>query len=153
MRELLEEAEDERENAVRWIEYLMMINKSLGLPMIIIAYVNSVLIAGGSQYMESNALNITTCMLAMISGILQSALTFLKVPERLTENTKVCLGLDSLISKIKVMSKLPPECRQVAPGKFARDCADELQHLQSRGEIRRARCMTVSSEKTKRAAT
>jgi len=116
---------------------LKVIYKGVGLPNLVIAYINSVLIAGiMKDIMNPQALSLTTCFLAMASGILQSVLAFLKVPERLETATKLHMELQALKCSIEVMLAMPPEFRQIAPGKYVADCAEKYQHLITTAEIR-----------------
>lgn len=122
--------------AQRTCIWLKQLNKGLGIPSLIIAYVNSVLIAGiMSDIMGDQALSLTTCSLAMASGILQSVMTFLKIPERLEVSTKLYMELQSLMCNIEVMLAMPSRLRQIDAGKYVADCAEKHQHLLTMVEI------------------
>uniref|UniRef100_A0A2V0R9W4 VP11 n=1 Tax=viral metagenome TaxID=1070528 RepID=A0A2V0R9W4_9ZZZZ len=105
------------------------------VPIIVLSSVNSVFIAGGKNFLPSDAVEITTCMLALGVGIIQALKTFLKVDE----NRENCLvtykDLFRLFCELSIMLDQPRETRGVDPQKFMADKNSEYKEIMNKAIV------------------
>jgi len=90
-------------------------------PVIIFSGMNSVLIAGGSGFIRADIVNIMTCMLALIVGIIQSVRTFLRVDSTAEDCLTTYRDLFSLYRDLSIILDLPISSRLVDPNKYLQD--------------------------------
>uniref|UniRef100_A0A2V0RB20 VP11 n=1 Tax=viral metagenome TaxID=1070528 RepID=A0A2V0RB20_9ZZZZ len=118
--------------------WLRQINNGVSIPMIILAYVNSVLIAGAlNDSMSPGTLSILTCVISMVAGILQSVVTFMKVPDRLAAASQLYVKFNALAHSLNITLDLPYNLRQVTPSKYTLEVTDQFNQLMAAGEVPR----------------
>ena len=84
-------------------------------PVIIFSGINSVLIAGGNGFINAEIVNIMTCMLALVVGIIQSVRTFLRVDSTAEDCLTTYRDLFRLYRDLVIMLDLPISARKVDP--------------------------------------
>lgn len=105
------------------------------IPIIVLSSVNSVFIAGGRNFLPADAVELTTCMLALGVGIIQALKTFLKVDE----NRENCLvtykDLFRLFCELSIMLDQPRETRGVDPQKWMADKNSEYKEIMNKAIV------------------
>lgn len=105
------------------------------VPIIVLSSVNSVFIAGAKNFMPSDVVEITTCMLALTVGIIQALRTFFKVDE----NRENCLvtykDLFRLFCELSIMLDQPRETRGVDPQKWMADKNAEYKEIMNKAIV------------------
>jgi hypothetical protein len=105
------------------------------IPIIVFSSVNSVLIAGGKNFLPADVIEVTTCMLALITGIIQALRTFLKIDE----NRENCLvtykDLFRLFCEISIILAQPVIARSVDPQKFMLDKISDYKEIMDKAII------------------
>lgn len=105
------------------------------VPIIVFSSVNSVLIAGGKNFIDEDVIEITTCMLALATGIIQALRTFFKVDE----NRENCLtsykDLFRLFCEISIILDQPRVTRGVDPQKFMADKSSEYKEIMNKAIV------------------
>jgi len=99
------------------------------VPIIGLSALNSVLIAGGKDFVPPSVLQITTCLLAVIVGIIQSIKNYFKIDE----NRESCLvsykDLFKMFCEISMLLDQPRHWRGVDPQKYTIDKGNEYQAI------------------------
>jgi hypothetical protein len=105
------------------------------IPIIVFSSVNSVLIAGGKNFLPSDVIEVTTCMLALVTGIIQALRTFLKIDE----NRENCLvtykDLFRLFCEISIILAQPVHSRSVDAQKFMLDKISDYKEIMDKAII------------------
>lgn len=102
------------------------------VPIIGLSAMNSVLIAGGKDFIPQQVLQVLTCFLAVIVGIIQSIKNYFKIDEN-RENCLVTFkDLFKLFCELSIMLDQPRFARAVDPKKFTIDKGNEYQAIMSK---------------------
>lgn len=105
------------------------------VPIIVFSSVNSVLIAGGKNFINEDIIEITTCMLALATGIIQALRTFFKVDENRENCLTAYKDLFRLFCEISIILDQPRQTRGVDPQKFMADKSSEYKEIMSRAIV------------------
>lgn len=105
------------------------------VPIIVFSSVNSVLIAGGRNFIDGDVIEITTCMLALATGIIQALRTFFKVDENRENCLTAYKDLFRLFCEISIILDQPRQTRGVDPQKFMADKTSEYKEIMSRAIV------------------
>uniref|UniRef100_A0A2V0RBS2 VP11 n=1 Tax=viral metagenome TaxID=1070528 RepID=A0A2V0RBS2_9ZZZZ len=105
------------------------------VPIIVFSSVNSVLIAGGKNFINEDIIEITTCMLALATGIIQALRTFFKVDENRENCLTAYKDLFRLFCEISIILDQPRQTRGVDPQKFMADKSSEYKEIISRAIV------------------
>lgn len=105
------------------------------VPIIVFSSVNSVLIAGGKNFIDADIIEITTCMLALAAGIIQALRTFFKVDENRENCLTAYKDLFRLFCEVSIILDQPRQTRGVDPQKFMADKAGEYKEIMSRAIV------------------
>jgi hypothetical protein len=105
------------------------------VPIIVFSSVNSVLIAGGKDFVPPDILQIVTCLLAVITGIIQALKNFFKIDENRENCLSTFKDLMKLFCEISFILDQPRATRGVEPRKFAQDKGNEYQTIMSKALI------------------
>jgi hypothetical protein len=105
------------------------------VPIIVFSSVNSVLIAGGKNFINEDIIEITTCMLALATGIIQALRTFFKVDENRENCLTAYKDLFRLFCEISIILDQPRQTRGVDPQKFMADKTSEYKEIMSRAIV------------------
>lgn len=105
------------------------------VPIIVFSSVNSVLIAGGKDFIPADILQICTCLLAVLTGIIQALKNFFKI----NENRENCLStfkdLMRLFCEVSFVLDQPRQSRSVEPKKFSIDKGNEYQSIMNKALV------------------
>jgi hypothetical protein len=102
------------------------------VPIIGLSAINSVLIAGGKDFIPRQVLQVLTCFLAVIVGIIQSIKNYFKIDEN-RENCLVTFkDLFKLFCELSIMLDQPRFARAVDPKKYTIDKGNEYQAIMSK---------------------
>jgi len=105
------------------------------VPIIGLSAINSVLIAGGKGFIPPQVLQVLTCFLAVIVGIIQSIKNYFKIDEN-RENCLVTFkDLFKLFCELSIMLDQPRFARAVDPKKFTIDKGNEYQAIMSKAIV------------------
>lgn len=104
-------------------------------PVIVFSGINSVLIAGGNGFIKPEIVNIMTCMLALVVGIIQSVRTFLRVDSSAEDCLTTYRDLFRLYRDLVIMLDLPVSARKVDPDKFLQDKKAEYDKIMDSANI------------------
>lgn len=99
------------------------------IPIIVFSSVNSVLIAGGKNFLPPDVIEITTCMLALVTGIIQALRTFLKIDETRENCLVTYKDLFRLFCEISTILAQPLRSRSVDAQKFMLDKIAEFKEI------------------------
>lgn len=102
------------------------------VPIIGLSAVNSVLIAGGKDFIPSQTLQVLTCFLAVIVGIIQSVKNYFKIDENRENCLTTFKDLFKLFCELSIMLDQPRYARAVDPKKFTIDKGNEYQAIMSK---------------------
>lgn len=105
------------------------------VPIIVFSSINSVLIAGGKDFIPADILQIVTCLLAVITGIIQALKNFFKIDENRENCLSTFKDLMKLFCEISFILDQPRHTRGVEPRKFAQDKGNEYQTIMSKALI------------------
>lgn len=105
------------------------------VPIIVFSSVNSVLIAGGKNFIDADVIEITTCMLALATGIIQALRTFFKVDENRENCLTTYKDLFRLFCEISIILDQPRLTRGVDPQKFMSDKTSEYKEIMNRAIV------------------
>lgn len=92
-----------------------------GVYIILGSGINSIFIAGGNNFISPYIITILTCMLSLITGLIQSFKTFFKVDERVDSCLIASKDLFKLYCDIHFMLGQPPQFRKVDADKYITD--------------------------------
>ncbi len=96
---------------------------------------NSVLIAGGRNFIDGDIIEITTCMLALATGIIQALRTFFKVDENRENCLTTYKDLFRLFCEVSIVLDQPRQTRGVDPQKFMADKTSEYKEIMSKAIV------------------
>jgi hypothetical protein len=105
------------------------------VPIIVFSSVNSVLIAGGRNFIDGDIIEITTCMLALATGIIQALRTFFKVDENRENCLTTYKDLFRLFCEVSIVLDQPRSTRGVDPQKFMADKTSEYKEIMSKAIV------------------
>lgn len=105
------------------------------VPIIVFSSVNSVLIAGGRNFINGDIIEITTCMLALATGIIQALRTFFKVDENRENCLTTYKDLFRLFCEISIILDQPRQTRGVDPQKFMADKTSEYKEIMNKAIV------------------
>jgi hypothetical protein len=105
------------------------------VPIIVFSSVNSVLIAGGRNFINGDVIEITTCMLALATGIIQALRTFFKVDENRENCLTTYKDLFRLFCEVSIVLDQPRQTRGVDPQKFMADKSSEYKEIMNRAIV------------------
>lgn len=105
------------------------------VPIIVFSSVNSVLIAGGRNFINGDIIEITTCLLALVTGIIQALRTFFKVDENRENCLTTFKDLFRLFCEISIILDQPRTTRGVDPQKFMADKTSEYKEVMSKAIV------------------
>uniref|UniRef100_A0A2V0RBD7 VP11 n=1 Tax=viral metagenome TaxID=1070528 RepID=A0A2V0RBD7_9ZZZZ len=105
------------------------------VPIIVLSSVNSVFIAGGSNFLREDIVNITTCMLALTVGIIQALKTFFKVDDNRENCLMTYKDLFRLFCELSIILDQPRITRGVDPQKFMADKNSEYKEIMNRAIV------------------
>lgn len=105
------------------------------VPIILFSSVNSVLIAGGRNFINDDVIEITTCMLALATGIIQALRTFFKVDENRENCLTTYKDLFRLFCEISIILDQPRQTRGVDPQKFMADKTSEYKEIMNKAIV------------------
>jgi hypothetical protein len=103
------------------------------VPIIVFSALNSVLIAGGKDFVPADALQILTCLLAVIVGIIQALKNFFKIDENRENCLTTYKDLFRLFCEISLLLDQPRHTRGIEPRKYAIDKGNEYQAIMNKG--------------------
>lgn len=105
------------------------------VPIIVLSAMNSVLIAGGKDFIPAQILQIMTCLLAVAVGIIQAIKNYFKIDE----NRESCLvsykDLFKLFCEISLLLDQPRYSRGMEPRKYTIDKGNEYQTIMNKSII------------------
>lgn len=105
------------------------------VPIIVFSSVNSVLIAGGRNFLHDAVIEITTCLLALTTGIIQALRTFYKVDENRENCLSTYKDLFRLFCETSIILDQPRSTRGVDPQKFMADKTSEYKEIMNRAIV------------------
>jgi hypothetical protein len=97
--------------------------------------VNSVLIAGGRNFINGDIIEITTCLLALTTGIIQALRTFFKIDENRENCLTTYKDLFRLFCEISIVLDQPRTTRGVDPQKFMADKTSEYKEIMNKAIV------------------
>ena len=103
------------------------------VPIIVFSALNSVLIAGGKDFVPADALQILTCLLAVIVGIIQALKNFFKIDENRENCLTAYKDLFRLFCEISLLLDQPRHTRGIEPRKYTIDKGNEYQAIMNKG--------------------
>uniref|UniRef100_A0A2V0RNQ1 VP11 n=1 Tax=viral metagenome TaxID=1070528 RepID=A0A2V0RNQ1_9ZZZZ len=105
------------------------------IPIIVFSSVNSVLIAGGKNFLQPDLIEVTTCMLALVTGIIQALRTFLKIDETRENCLVTYKDLFRLFCEVSTILAQPLRSRSVDAQKFMLDKIAEFKEIMDKAVI------------------
>ncbi len=105
------------------------------VPIIILSAANSVLIAGAENFLDGDIVNVTTCMLALVVGIIQALKTFFKVDENRDNCLSTYKDLHRLFITISTVLDQPRSTRGVDPQKYMSEVTSEYKEIMERAIV------------------
>jgi hypothetical protein len=103
------------------------------VPIIVFSALNSVLIAGGKDFVPADVLQILTCLLAVIVGIIQALKNFFKIDENRENCLTAYKDLFRLFCEISLLLDQPRHTRGIEPRKYTIDKGNEYQAIMNKG--------------------
>jgi len=105
------------------------------VPIIVFSSLNSVLIAGGKDFIPADILQITTCLLAVLTGVIQALKNFFKIDENRENCLSTFKDLMRLFCEVSFVLDQPRASRSVEPKKFSIDKGNEYQSIMSKALV------------------
>jgi hypothetical protein len=105
------------------------------VPIILFSSMNSVLIAGGKDFVPADILQILTCLLAVLTGVIQALKNFFKVDENRENCLSTFKDLMRLFCDVSFMLDQPRVSRGVEPKKFCIDKGNEYQSIMNKALV------------------
>jgi len=105
------------------------------VPIIVFSSMNSVLIAGGKDFIPADILQITTCLLAVLTGVIQALKNFFKIDENRENCLSTFKDLMRLFCEVSFVLDQPRTSRSVEPKKFSIDKGNEYQSIMSKALV------------------
>jgi len=105
------------------------------VPIIGLSAINSVLIAGGKDFVPAQILQITTCLLAVVVGIIQSIKNYFKIDESRESCLVTYKDLFRMFCEISMLLDQPRHWRGVDPQKYTIDKGNEYQAIMSQSLV------------------
>lgn len=105
------------------------------VPIIVFSSINSVLIAGGKNFIREDVLQITTCLLAVLTGVIQALKNFFKIDENRENCLNTFKDLMRLFCEVSFVLDQPRASRSVEPKKFSIDKGNEYQSIMNKALV------------------
>jgi len=105
------------------------------VPIIVFSAINSVIIAGGKDFIPADALQIMTCLLAVAVGIIQAIKNYFKIDESRESCLSTYKDLFSLFCEISLLLDQPREVREVEPRRYVADKGVEYRDIMDKSII------------------
>jgi hypothetical protein len=105
------------------------------VPVIVLSAISSVFIAGGEGYLSKMVVQIATCVMSLLVGVIGSLKKFFRVDENRDQCLETYKDLFRMFCELSIMLDMPKEARPGDPQQYSTETANKYAEIMQRALV------------------
>ena len=105
------------------------------VPIIVLSAVSSVFIAGAEGYLDKTVVQVTTCVMSLLVGVIGALKKLLKIDENREQCLETYKDLFRLFCELSMVLDMPPSTRPGDPQQYATETANRYSEIMQRSLV------------------
>jgi hypothetical protein len=105
------------------------------VPIIVLSSISSVFIAGGESYVSKNVVQISTCIMSLLTGVIGALKKFFRVDENREQCLETYKDLFRMFCELSIMLDMPEGARPGDPQQYSTESANKYAEIMQRAMV------------------